>query len=241
MNNIINNILSSNGYQQVEIDFKQEIAEINLFCSSIESLKEEFFVTVQLRKPSDIAALQLLNENSQEWFDAISSSGIVNQTFEKNCTMFICQEEDNINRQTILAIEEDLYNFKKNVIAYTSVELADLLKYLELENIQDISNDVINSIINSNRGESFLTYKANNKNQKNHYSLIIKILLKMPFLTYTPKIQELSNLDSDIENEIESVLPSNHISIFHQLLDADLDWNEDNINQNVEKIWGDLS
>ncbi|MBN0617384.1 hypothetical protein JTM18_36430, partial [Pseudomonas aeruginosa] len=68
---------------------------------------------------SDAAAQKILEEKAQELFEAISNSGKVDRPFEKNCTMLICHEEEGISRQTILALEEDQYNFKKNVITYT--------------------------------------------------------------------------------------------------------------------------
>lgn len=213
MINMINNILSSNGYKQVELVLQQDVADLYLFCPLTESKREEYFVTVQLRTQSDSTAQQLLEIQAQEWFESISLSGKLEQTFEKNCTMLLCHEEDKISRQTIMLIEEDQYNFKKNVIIASQQEVLALQNYLAQEQVGNITTEVINSIINIDSGKGFLDFKANNKLQKNHYSLILKIALKLPFVTYSPQEQQLSNLLNDIDNSLSPALTS----IYNQL------------------------
>lgn len=236
MINIINNILASNGYKQVELALKQDVADFYLFCPLTESKREEYFVTVQLRTQSDITAQHLLENQVQDWFETISQSGKVDQTFEKNCTMLLCHEEDKISRKTILMIEEDQYNFKKNVIAGSQQEVLDLKNYLAQEQVEKVTITVINNIINVDSGKGFLDFKKNNKLQKNHYSLILKIALKMPFITYSPQEQQLSNLLNDIDDSLSPELAL----IYNQLTNLDVEWTESNAVQNVEMIWGRL-
>jgi hypothetical protein len=236
MINIINNILSNNGYKQVELLLEQDVADLYLFCPLTDSKREEYFVTVKLRTQSDSNAQRLLENQVQDWFETISHSGKVDQTFEKNCTMLLCQEEDKISRQTILMFEEDQYNFKKNVIASSQEEVQALQNYLVQEQIEKITIKVINNIINVDSGKGFLDFKENNKLQKDHYSLILKIALKLPFITYIPQEQQLSNLLSDIDNSLSPELAS----IYNQLTNLDVEWTESNCVQNVEMIWGRL-
>lgn len=236
MLNFINKILSDNGYSQVDIELPLEMAWFYLFCSSESSRREEYFVTIQLSQQSNEEAKSLLEEKAQELFERISNSGKVDPSFEKNCTMLICQEEDKIDRQTILELEEDQYNFKKNVIAYTQQELAAIQAYLTQEKIEKITSSVINRIINADGGKNFLQFKDNHKKQEDHYSLILKIVLKLPFITYSPQEQKLVNLVS----EIDSCLSPEQSLVFEQLLSSDVEWNEDNIHQEVESIWGGL-
>lgn len=236
MINIINNILSNNGYKLVDIDLLLESAEIYLFRPLDLSKREEYFVTARLNIQSDIAAVAVLEEIAQELFDKISCSGKVDISFEKNCTMLLCHEEGKINRNTILALEEDHFNFKKNVIVYSEKELLAIQAYLVAEQIDEITNSVINDIITSDNGKNFLNYKENHKHQCDHYSLILKISLKLPFVTYTPKEQELSNLD----NDIESALTPDQLLIYKQLVNSKFELNEDIIHQQVEGIWGGL-
>ncbi|MGL0816258.1 ABC-three component system middle component 1 [Vibrio vulnificus] len=236
MINIINNILSSNGYKQVELLLQQDVADLYLFCPIRDSKREEYFLTVQLRTQSDINAQSLLENQVQDWFEKISHSGKVDQTFEKNCTLLLCHEEDKISRQTILMIEEDPYNFKKNVIASSEEEVQALQNYMVQEQVEKVTVKVINNIINVESGKGFLDFKENNKLQKDHYSLILKIALKLPFITYIPQEQQLSNLLNDIDSSLSPELAS----IYNQLTNLDVEWTESDCVQNVERIWGHL-
>lgn len=234
MINIINNIFFNNGYKLVEFELQQDVAEIYLFCPKDENKREEYFVTVQFRTQSDNAVQDLLEVKAQDWFEEISYSGKVDQTFEKNCTMLLCHEEDEISKQTILMIEEDQYNFKKNVIVYTQQEVVALKSYLEQKQIEKITTSIINSIINADSGKYFLEFKDNNKQQKDHYSLILKTSLKLPFVTYSPQEQQLNNLLDDFENS----LSTEQSSTYSQLINSEREWTEKNTDQHVEKIWG---
>ncbi|WDL84068.1 hypothetical protein IU367_07800 [Aeromonas bestiarum] len=236
MINIINNILSSNGYKQVNIEFPLNSQAFYLFCPCEESKREEYFVTIQLQTQSDAAAQAILEETVQELFEAICNSGKVDRSFEKNCTMFICHEEEKITRQTILSLEEDQYNFKKNVITYTQDELATLKAYISENKIEKITNDVINMIITSEDGRNFLAFKENHASSKGYYSLILKTALKLPFITYSPQEQQLTNLNSEIENALNSY----QSSIYSRLLESEIEWTDENIHQQVSIIWEGL-
>lgn len=233
---IINNILLNNGYKLVDIELTHEIADIYLFCPLELSKREEYFVTIQLYMQSDEAAQDVLKEKAQELFEKISHSGKVDVSFEKNCTMLLCQDDSKISRKTILAIEEDQYDFKKNVIAYSQKELEDIENYLDQQKIQKITNSIINDIINADSGERFLEFKNNHKMSKDHYSLILKVVLKLPFIIYSPQEQKLTNLS----DEFESSLSPDQSLIYNRLVNSDIEWNDENIHQQVERIWGDL-
>ena len=232
MINIINNILSSSGYEQVKIETLFNNQTFYLFCAPKESKREEYFVTIQLQPQSEAAAQALLEEKAQELFEAISNSEEVDRPFEKNCTMLICHQEERISRQTILALEEDQYNFKKNVITFTPRELADLKAHLSESGADRITNNVINEIINSEHGRKFLAFKDDRANSKNHYSLVLKAALKLPFITYSPQEHQLINLSDEIKI---SLAPNLH-SIYSQLIESE--WTEENIHQQVARIWG---
>ncbi|MBR7737209.1 ABC-three component system middle component 1 [Acinetobacter nosocomialis] len=233
---IINNILLSNGYKLVEIELPFDNQNISLFCPNQENQKEEYFVTIQLSFENENDIQTFIMEKSQHIFEIISSSGKVDAPFEKNCTMLICHEENTITRQGILTIEEDQYNFKKNVITYSPIELETLKEYLTENYISQITNTEINKIISGENGKSFLTFKDNHYNTKGYYNLILKIILKLPFITYNPIEKELTNLCIDIENSFDQ----RQSLIYKQLLTSEIDWNEDSIYEQVEGIWGKL-
>lgn len=234
MIDIINNILSNNGYQQVDIDVSFDNLIIYLFCPLDGNNREEYFVTVQLENQSEAAAQEIQLEKAQELFEAISNSGKVDCHFEKNSTLILCQEEEVISQKTILFIEEDQYNFKKNVIVYTSAELVDLKAHLSENGIEKITNQVINSIINSDGGQSFIKFKYGVDNIKNHYSLMLKAVLKLPFITYNPQEQKLSNLDDQIEGSLDS----SQLALFKRLIESNIEWTDENIHHQISTIWG---
>jgi hypothetical protein len=233
MINIINNILLSNGYNKIESEFILDDSLIYIFCPKIENKREEYFVTIQLYNQSEDAALNLLENKVDELFTAISYSGLVNQTFQKNSTLLLCYEENKISRNMILSIEEDQYNFKKNVVTYSNEELVSLDSYLKKKQVSNITNDVINKIINAEGGSEFLNFKINNQHQKDHYSLILKTTLKLPFITYSQEIQELSSLLDDID----SSLSSEQSLLFNKLISSGVEWTEANATENVLSIW----
>lgn len=234
---IINKILSSNGYQVVDIELPDNNPNIFLFSPSANDNKEEYFVTIQLPTQSNEAAKELLEHKAEELFEAISDSGKVERYFIKNCTMLICHDETLIHKETIFSIEEDPYNFKKNVITYSETELNDLKDFLTSNNINEISNSEISKIINNQNGQLFLDFKNSHKNKQNYYSLILKIVLKLSFITYIPPAKELINLSLEIE---KSLSKQDHM-IYKKIIESEIEWTENNTYQQVEKIWENLT
>lgn len=234
---IINKILSSNGYQVVDIELLDNNPNIFLFSPSSNDNKEEYFVTIQLPTQSNESAEELLEHKAEELFEAISDSDKVERYFIKNCTMLICHNETLIHKETIFSIEEDPYNFKKNVITYSETELNDLKDFLTSNNINEISNSVISDIINNRNGQNFTDFKNTHKTIRNYYSLFLKIALKLPFIMYTPSKKELINLSLEIENSFNA----QDSLIYKKIMESDIEWSESDTYLQVVKIWGDLT
>ncbi|MDR2275163.1 MAG: hypothetical protein LBF27_29905 [Sphingobacterium sp.] len=234
---IINKILSSNGYQVVDIELLDNNPNIFLFSPSSNDNKEEYFVTIQLPTQSNESAKELLEHKAEELFEAISDSDKVERYFIKNCTMLICHNETLIHKETIFSIEEDPYNFKKNIITYSETELNDLKDFLTSNNINEISNSVISDIINNRNGQNFTDFKNTHKTIRNYYSLFLKIALKLPFIMYTPSKKELINLSLEIENSFNA----QDSLIYKKIMESDIEWSESDTYLQVVKIWGDLT
>ncbi|CAI3100100.1 hypothetical protein MWMV2_MWMV2_01074 [Acinetobacter oleivorans] len=233
MISIVNYILICNGYKTIEI--AQLLEGYSCFLFKPIDNKDEFFVTIESHSQSDDDAKNILENKADELFDLIFSSNIVSPFFKKNCTLILCQEYSKIERSTIFQIEEDPYNFKKNVIVYSENELNSLKDYLSKDNNISLTNEKINQIINSNNGSDFLNFKSNQEKTDNYYSLIIKIILKLPFITYIPQEQDLENLEEEIYNS----LSEKQKIIYEKLIDQDIEWNENDIYKNVCSIWGE--
>ncbi|WP_085683053.1 MULTISPECIES: ABC-three component system middle component 1 [unclassified Pseudomonas] len=230
MINLINNIISNSGYQRVDFGLDEPGFMIMLFKASDES-KQEYFLSLQAEEQENEVAILLLEEKAQIIFEKIRNSGKTERFFEKNCTMIVCHEAMKIKKETIFSLEEDPYNFKKNVLTYSTGELLALQTYLSDNKIEKITNDVINNILNSNGGKNFLEFKQSTT--KGLYSIVLKTTLKLPFLIYTPQEQKLSNLALDIENN----LTTNLNSVYKKLISLETEWDDDNILDEVTKIW----
>ncbi|EPR9359598.1 hypothetical protein RBI11_11120 [Acinetobacter baumannii] len=235
MINIINQVLINNNYKIIEVESSLTNYFINLFQSHPHAYKDEFFITLQSKTQSDSDALDILTEKAEILYEEILNSGIVPPTFKKNSTLIICQEYSKIERTTIYSLEEDPFNFKKNVITYTEEELNSLNSYLFERSIVDLTNETISKIINAKDGLDFLSFKENQENKKDYYSLILKIILKLPFITYIPKEKQLD----DLELEIQNSLSISHHKIYKKLLDSSTEWNDENILENINLIWGE--
>jgi hypothetical protein len=230
MINIINNIISNNGYQRIDFNLDEPDFMITLFKASDER-KQEYFLSLQAKEQNNEMAILLLEEKAQTIFEKIRNSGKTERFFEKNCTMIVCHEAMKIKKETIFSLEEDPYNFKKNVLTYSTGELLALQTYLSDNGLEEITNDVINNILNANGGKNFLEFKQSST--KGLYSIALKTALKLPFLIYTPQEQKLSNLALDIENNLTIYLDS----VYKKLTSLETEWNDENILDEVMKIW----
>ncbi|WP_122688466.1 ABC-three component system middle component 1 [Pseudomonas viridiflava] len=230
MIDLINNIISNNGYQKIDLNLDEPGFLITLFKASDES-RQEYFLSLQAEEQDNEVAMLLLEEKAQTIFEKIRNSGKTERFFEKNCTMIVCHEALKIKKETIYSLEEDPYNFKKNVLTYSTGELLALQTYLSSNGFEDITNDVINNILNANGGRNFLEFKKSST--KGLYSITLKTTLKLPFLIYTPQEQKLSNLALDIENKLTTDLNS----IYKEITSLETEWNDENILDEVMRIW----
>ncbi|WP_460096213.1 ABC-three component system middle component 1 [Pseudomonas sp. S3_C01] len=228
---ILNNIMASNGLKLVDVDLTHRVFNLSLYKAESKR-REEYFLTVDLDDNSSEALKRFLDLTAQEIFEDIQSSGKVDLYFEKNCTMLICLNSVDLDQDLVLAIEEDPYNFKKNIIKYNTTELASLNDYLANHSVNAITNDTINEILNSNSGKDFLDFKYQNGSRNRFYDLIIRVMLKLSFLPYHPQEQKLENLTG----QIDAAVPAELTETFESILSAD--WTDEAVIANVESIWG---
>lgn len=229
---IIGNIFESNRFIKLEMKPLLERELCYVFYPERPTEKEEYFVVLQSTEQLMGKTRQNLEEKAQFIFDEINNSGKVEQYFEKNCTLIICQNEKGIDRLTALTIEEDLYNFKKNMIIYSDNELNELKMHLSDNGIEKLTNASLKSIINENNGESFIKFKNESVNNQSYYSLLMKVFLKLPFLTYSTEEKELVNLRKEIETNLS---PDQQV-LFDKLVSVE-EWTSDNLYDFFSKLW----
>lgn len=231
---IINNILSCNGYDQIEIPIMLEGYQTFLYVPR-DPGKEEYFVTIEALVQEEAANFFVYNEGAETIFEKIRNIAEVGRSFEKNSTLIMCCESNTIDRDLMLKIEEDHYNFKKNIVTYTKGEITAFS--IITSDISEITNDVISDIINSDSGNDFTAFKEQIRNRNNHFSLALKVMMKLPFITYVPKQKNLMDLESDIESHLSEY----QRPIYFDLLEMSPELRDDEFETVVMRSWGILS
>lgn len=229
---ILNNIMASHSFTLVDIECVDDAFPFSLYKAQ-NIRREEYFLTLEIKVSDDKVLQHFLDNKAQEIFEEIQKSDKVERYFEKNCTMLICLEFTNPDRDLVLALEEDPYNFKKNVITYSPAELAALNNYISDNAIQTFDSDIVNAILNSNSGKDFLDFKKQENTQNPLYNLIIRIILKLPFIVYRPQEQKLENLSLQINKSLTPNLTETLSKILSY------DWADELILTHIESIWGE--
>ncbi|NNA85477.1 hypothetical protein HBN85_11980 [Pseudomonas fragi] len=195
--NLIDKVFLSNGYESVEFDHGYDKLSARLYKPSDTENKAEFYLLVESEEASSERADQLLSKWADELYSILRQNPAVDRVFAKNCTMIICWPEIAITSRQIFQIEEDRYNFKKNVISYSAAELTDLL-------VKDIDFTLaqINDLIGAGDGRYFQQFKAKSAELENYYSLLLKIFIKIPFVTYVHDPKRLFDLDSSLVSRL---------------------------------------
>ena len=201
--NYIANILESNNYTTLPTNIRSDRFEIRLFGTKKEALREEYFVIIENVGPSENFLKEVLYGIADEIFDKITAQAEIADYFRKNCTLIICLKNVEVSSAAILEIEEDQYNFKKNVIAYSQHELESIkIKVESILHKPGLTVEHINSLINEGGGNVFRDFKMLGGSSNSYYSLLMKIFLKVPFLTYIPPEKSLHNLEGAISTSL---------------------------------------
>jgi diphthamide synthase subunit DPH2 len=231
LTDIISKIFYSNGYIEIPIDNIPQEYRLTLFHPCDQSHRQEYYAVLEHLAETESFLDDVLERLADDFFDLIAATRNINEYFEKNSTLIICQKSGSANSHTVLKLKEDAYNFKKNVITYTAKEFASLHdKLLEIPSLQ---KDFFNSLINAKNGEIFRDYKKKSGNTDDYYSLLLKISSKLPFLTYAPPKHELENLDTEINSKLDDYEK--------RLYDAISNYRRSNTSANIENLIDELS
>lgn len=188
------------------------------------SRRQEFFLLAEHDNISDELILSLIGNVADQWFELITGSEMTDESFKKNCTLILCCNSANISSENVLAVEEDSYNFKKNVIVFTHSELKSWT-----ENIKStLTVEQLNLYVNQAKGGRFTQFKVNDKNGDDYYSLLMKIVTKIPIMNYIPAEKELYDLVAKIKND----MPEKNKKLFDFMLSLDLA-SEDEVVENI--------
>ncbi|WP_417527352.1 ABC-three component system middle component 1 [Marinomonas shanghaiensis] len=190
---LIDKVFLNNGYEAVHFEHRYNDLITRLFKPQTAKNKAEYYLVVEFQNAKNQHADDLLSKWSDILHLKVRENPLVDRVFSKNCTMIICWPSNEITNKQVFKLEEDRYNFKKNVITYSSTEFLDLQgKNSDLTVVQ------LNELIGEGNGRFFQRFKEKSDELNNYYSLLLKIFIKVPFLTYLHDPKRLSNLDSSL-------------------------------------------
>jgi hypothetical protein len=191
--NLIDKVFLNNGYEVVHFEHGYDDLMTRLFKPLVAKNKAEYYLVVECQNATNQHADLLLSEWADSLHQKVRENPAVDRVFSKNCTMIICWPVNAITNKQVFQLEEDRYNFKKNVISYSSAELTDL---------QDKNSDLtlvqLNELVGEGNGTFFQRFKERSAELENYYSLLLKIFIKVPFVTYQHDSKRLSDLDSSL-------------------------------------------
>ncbi|WP_426054548.1 ABC-three component system middle component 1 [Janthinobacterium sp. PSPC2-1] len=219
----ISNILTNNGYVQCLSDVTLEGYKFYVFETVDRSSKEEYFVVLESLVQTELSLALIFNEKADQLFDELSAQKNMADYFQKNSTLIICCEETACPVGLALSIEEDHYNFKKNVISYVAAEIDSIADKVKSEDgVLKLTNEYINNIINEGGGDLFRAFKSSGGASRNYYSLLMKIVSKLPLINYIPPVKSLHDLEGAISTSMtKQQVAMYESSISEELLNSD--------------------
>jgi hypothetical protein len=174
-------------------EFSESIVKYKEYSCSLYAKDDEdnFFIVLDKKEITEEELDILISNGFSELYERLTKLDIANKAFEKNTTLIFCLDSDS---EQINKIEEDAYLFKKNVIVYSEdmkIALKELLK-------NDYSLKNMNALLNKDK-----LFEDSKTATSNSYTLLSRLFIKLPFLSYERGVRKLDNLSSVIENEAE--------------------------------------
>jgi hypothetical protein len=190
--------------------------------------RQEYFLLTEHSTPTEEILHSLKGKDADYLFDLLSAGKHVDETFRKNCTMIFCCKGIQYACDAILSLEEDPYNFKKNVIAYDQIELESWIG----KKFECLSVEIVNDLINADGGEAFRQFKEGTR-LNDYYSLLLKIATKVPIVHYLPT----ENFLYDLKAEIKKNLPRNESQMLDFIVDLDMERPESELENSLLGDW----
>lgn len=191
----------------IETEFELENDEVGLFSYNISN--NIFYV---IRNYNSIEEFrQNIYKDQDYFFDLISIKHNGNE-MKKNTSFLILvklndpKEKKDI-QSLILELEEDKYYFKKYIMTYTNEEILDFK-----EKTKGYKNSVDFVKKSLNNDDNFEEFKINNT--LSFYSLILKLYIKIPHLSYKNIFEK--NQIEDLLITIEKKLKENSLDDYYK-------------------------
>lgn len=230
MNDFINKLCKSNNLTVHDFDTTLDGINALFAVPNEKSANQEYFLFLMSECIDDGFIEEILVKHSETFMDRLEPLKCVDESLRKNSTLILCIESSKVSAQKLLKFEEDPYLFKKNVITYSSDELIKLTKKLN----NDYSNENLNQLLSHNSEDSFESFKAiSTLGTDNHYySLLIKVITKLPFVHFIPNTDELESLEDFVMTKLDEP----HIKLLDLICDGE--FSEEKIDEKIELDWG---
>lgn len=223
LNGFIGHEITKDGFEYID--------EIKFFTPSEELKKHEYFIVMNLKKPKEEELDNLLNEDFNKIYTEVVDSIYFNNYVSKNTTAIIFIELEDLNsasnnsslNKKILNIEENKYNFKKNVITYTEKQAKEFQK---LHNCEEDIRVSINKVLYDK--DKFVEFKKN-PILDSIYNFISKLQIKIPFLALKSEEKEMESLKEKIDKQLKDL---NYDKIINMIINM----NEVDIEKFIEEI-----
>jgi len=181
---ILKNLFINNEFTETPIDY------LDYKCSLyFRSNEDNFFIVLDKDSISNSELESLNSQGFLELYNKIEKLAVTDKTFEKNVTLILCLKSEN---DLINKIEEDSYLFKKNIIVYSERMETALLELVE----DDYTLNNMNNFLNNDN-----IFENSKGSQHDGYTLLSRLFVKLPFLTYEREIKELDNLSEIIQKK----------------------------------------
>lgn len=225
---IIQGLCESNGFDVFDFDTELEGVNAKIAVPLRENeANQEYYFLLETSSASDEFIEKLAKDSAEELMDRLEALDYTDESFRKNSTLILCCNSASISDSALLKFEEDPYFFKKNVITYSDGELSSLR--IKLNN--ELNNYHINVLLIESRGELFESFKTMSLKKGHYYSLLIRIITKLPFVHYLPQPNNLEDLDEFVRGE----LTESDLKLFDYILSGD-----DSIDNKISSNWGEL-
>lgn len=182
MRNLIRTLFNHHDFDLIELDFG------DLYISN--ENKRYYWLVVEQNDVAKVLELQ------DDWFDKCKEK-IDSKEFDKNTSLLILsnKDENEVEKQEILLIEEDPFQFKKYVLLFTLDSLKQLFEQTENGKPERILDLMINETV-------FNDYKTY-YDDHNWRHLLYHLAQKLPFLKINVEVnQDLDNLFFDAKESL---------------------------------------
>lgn len=206
--NLLDNFFQSNNFKKTSVEYNSYSC---FFYSN--KLVSDFFILLDKDDISYEEIVELQQEGIVNLDEVIKEKIELNEAYEKNTTLILCMKEtksseiDNIINQ----MEEDKYIFKKNILVYLDSEVEHLLELLD----DEFSQNQVNKLVHQEK--LFETFKTSSEDG---YGLLLRLIIKLPFLTYERKTIELENLSTKIAKDVKA---ENIEKLYNSIVDQSID------------------